>query len=114
MPMYKFQCKNKKCGHIYSDLVNMDHTGKYSGVKCPKCNSKKKAMMVSVGNFIFAEPEGTSRYISEATGHDYRYKHKQKSVRKEREEATKRSHMGDNPYNPIDDVSSGKYFGEVK
>jgi putative FmdB family regulatory protein len=44
MPIYDFYCK--KCESVYDELVVYDATGKYKGVKCPQCGSKKKEKLV--------------------------------------------------------------------
>jgi putative FmdB family regulatory protein len=109
MPLYEFTCQ--KCHIEYDDLCAFDASGKYPDVKCPKCGSVKKTKLLSVANFTFAQPEGTDRYNNH---HDYRWKHKQPQVRKERAMAEAASKMGHTPYNPIDDVSGGEFFGEVE
>jgi putative FmdB family regulatory protein len=96
MPFYDFECK--KCKHIYDDLVPCDPTGKYKGVKCPECGSKKKTKLAAACAFQFANPEGTGRWNNETTGHDYRFKTNLPKVLKERKEAELASHMGSNPY----------------
>jgi len=110
MPMYKFECG--KCKHIYHDLHSYDETGKYADVECPECKSKKKRQLVTACHFRFAQPEGTDRWNSESTGHDYRYKHKQPDIMKEREQAEERSHMGSSEeiYRQIDDLNQGDPF----
>jgi len=112
MPFYNFECK--KCGEIYEELAAYDETGKYPKVKCPACNSKSKRKLISVCSFTFANPVGTDRYEN---SHDYRFHHKMNKkggVRDERAAAEAASHMGAQPYNHIDDISSGQHFGEVK
>lgn len=108
MPLYEFECK--KCGKTYSELTSFDETGKYKGIKCPSCKSSKKIKLVSVGNFAFSNPVGTDKWNN---SHDYRYNTVLPTKKKEREEAQKNSHMGSNPYNNIDDISSGENFGPV-
>jgi putative FmdB family regulatory protein len=110
MGLYEFHCLS--CDEKYSDICPYDETGKYKKVRCPECGSKKKEKLVSVCNFAFAQPEGTSRWISDSKGHDYRYQHKAPSVRKEREQAEKKSHMGSGKeiYREIDDISKGNSF----
>ena len=46
--------------------------------------------------------------------HDWQYNNKLPQAIKEREMAERASKMGSQPYNPIDDISSGKHFGSVK
>jgi hypothetical protein len=52
--------------------------------------------------------------MSDSTGHDYRFKHNLPSVIKQRRDAELASKMGASPYRKIDDISSGKHFGDVK
>ena len=107
-----FECK--KCKQVYEELVVIDPTNKYKNVKCPNCKSKSKIKLLCAPSFNFTNPVGTDRWCSEDTGHDYRYNYSQKDAKQKRAAAAKKSHMGANPYNEIDDISSGKYFGEVK
>lgn len=112
MPSYIFECKKCKC--VYEELTSYDERGKYPKVKCPNCKSKRKIQMPTCCNFNFSNPVGTDRWNSESSGHDYRYKHNQPNVAKQRATAEQKSHMGSAPYSAIDDISSGKNFGEVK
>jgi putative FmdB family regulatory protein len=96
MPLYEFECS--KCKHKYDDIVSYDESGKYPGVECPQCHSKKKKKLMSASNFQFSNPVGTGRWNNSSTGHDYRYKHSIPKVKKEREMAEMFSHMGTNPY----------------
>ncbi|RDJ35316.1 MAG: zinc ribbon domain-containing protein [Crenarchaeota archaeon] len=112
MPIYEFQCKD--CDLIYEELVSFDKTGKYKGVVCPKCESKKKFKLVSNSNFAFSNPEGTDRWNSDSQGHDYRFKYNLPNAKEERKMAEKTSKVGKKPYRDIDDISHGRYFGEVK
>lgn len=101
MPHYEFSCK--KCLKIFDEIVTYDATGKYAKLKCPYCGSKKKDKLISMYSFQFTNPEGSDRWNSEATGHDYRFKHNIPKVKKEREMAEALSHMP-NPYKEIDDL----------
>ena len=112
MAIYDFQCK--QCNEVYEELVTYDETGKYTGVRCPKCKSKKKVKLMNACACNFTNPVGTDRWNSESYGHDYRFKHNIPKVQAERANAENKSHMGNAPYNSIDDISSGKNFGEVK
>lgn len=94
--MYDFQCK--KCETVYEELVDYDEKGKYPGVKCPACGSKRKIKLMNACAYNFANPVGSDRWNSESGGHDYRFKHNIPRVKKEREMAEKLSHMGANPY----------------
>jgi predicted nucleic acid-binding Zn ribbon protein len=114
MPMYVFECKNKKCAVIYEHLINMseyDETGKYPSLKCPKCGSKRKdKLLTAPADIIFTNVEGTSKMDNwyYRQGH---YLNKAQNQRRDAEAAAK----GDaNPYPHIDDISSGEHFGEVE
>lgn len=110
MPIYSFRCY--ECNAEYEELVSYDETDEYADISCPECESVKKEKLVTTQfAFSFANPVGTDRYNN---SHDYRYKHKAPQIATERDAAEKASHMGAQPYNPIDDVSSGKHFGEVQ
>ena len=112
MPIYSFECK--KCEEAYEEICSYDETRKYKSVKCPHCGSKSKTKLVDAASFNFTNPVATDRWCSEAQGHDYRYKYNIPNVKKQVENAKKRSHVGANPYSKIDDISSGKHFGKVK
>jgi len=112
VPIFEFQCK--KCSLEYEELVPYDKTGKYKTVRCPACNSLKKEKIVSNCAFNFTNPIGTDRWNSTDQGHDYRFNWNKPNVAKQRQMAEKMSHMGTKPYADIDDISSGKHFGEVK
>lgn len=101
--MYDFECK--KCKTVYEELTEYDATGKYKGVKCPHCGSKRKIKLMNCCAFNFTNPVGTDRWNSDDTGHDYRFKHNAPNVKKEREMAEQMSHMGADPYGALNDVS---------
>lgn len=106
MPIYEFKCDD--CDFVYEELTS------YNGIKkieCPNCGSKNKEKLPSHFSFNFTNPVGTDRWNN---SHDYRFHHNLPNVRAQREAAEKASHMGTDPYKEIDDISSGKYFGEVK
>lgn len=96
MPIYEFECKS--CKANYEALASFDETGKYKTVVCPECGSKKKEKRISAPNFAFAQPEGTDKWNSESSGHDYRFKHNIPKVKEERAMASALSHMGTDPY----------------
>lgn len=114
MAFYEFECK--KCGLIYEELTPHDETGKYKGVKCPECKSARKTKLISCPKWNFAGDTvvGTDRWNSDDRGHDYRFKYNLPSVIEKKMKANAKDHMGPNPYKHIDDISSGKNFGEVK
>jgi hypothetical protein len=87
--------------------------------KCENCGSKSKDRLFSPVNHTFdgASVIGTDRWCSADTGHDYRFQYNKErpgGLRDQRAQAEALSHMGPQPYNKIDDISSGKHFGEVK
>lgn len=102
MPLYEFECKN--CNKRYDALTKFDETGKYKGVVCPECGSKKKNRLISSPSFAFSDPVGTDRWNNSSTGHDYRFKHNIPKVKEERALAEAVSHMGTNPYGDSNDI----------
>lgn len=112
MPLYEFKCE--KCELVYEELVNHDKTGKYKKLECPVCGSHEKERLMSACSMNFTNPVGTKIWTSESGGHDYRFRHNLPNVRKQRADAEVASHMGKTPYRHIDDISSGRNFGEVK
>jgi putative FmdB family regulatory protein len=110
LTLYDFHCN--KCGCNYEELAQWDENGEYPGVICPNCGSDKKEKIFSapVAEAIFLQPEGTRKWTDHQYGHDYRFKHMQPRIKKEREEAERKSHMGKNVYIHHDDISSGKHF----
>ena len=96
MPLYEFECK--KCKINYDALAIFDETGKYKDVVCPECGSKRKNKLMSASHFAFTNPEGTDRWNSGSSGHDYRFKHNIPKVKQERKMAEALSHMGTDPY----------------
>ena len=112
MPLYEFECV--KCRQQYEELSAYDKLGKYKGIKCPKCKSSKKIKLSSSCRAVFTNPIGTDLYRN---SHDYRAMHEMEKpggAKDQRKMAEELSHMGSKPYNDIDDVSGGKFFGEVK
>ena len=111
MPLYEFQCVD--CEVVYEELAPYDESGQYEGITCPECGSPKKEKQLSVAKHNFTNPEGTDRM----NDHDYRYHHsvnKPGGAKDQRKMAESVSDVGPSPYNPIDDVSSGDHFGDVK
>ena len=101
MPFYEFSCK--RCSAVYEELCSHDPKGKYTGVACPQCGSKSKIKLMSTCNYAFANPEGTDRWNSESSGHDYRFNHNLPKVLAERQKAEEAG-KSPNPYNKIDDI----------
>jgi putative FmdB family regulatory protein len=116
MPIYEFKCQS--CGFIYDVFCNMSQKEeKVKKTKCEQCKSLEKEELVAAPFFKFSNPVGTDRWNSESKGHDYRHNFnmdRKGGVRDQRKFAEENSHVGANPYNHIDDISSGKHFGEVK
>lgn len=116
MPRYEMQCTN--CGEVYdvwSKIAEKEESVK--NASCEKCNSKEKEEIFGCPSVKFANPVGTDRWNSESKGHDYRFKYnmdKPGGTRDQRAAAARASKVGPEPYRKIDDISSGKYFGEVK
>jgi putative FmdB family regulatory protein len=116
MPRYEMQCD--KCQEVYdvwSKIAEKDDSVK--AAKCPKCKSSKKSEIFGCPSVSFANPVGTDRWNSESKGHDYRFKHnmdKPGGTRDQRKAAERASRVGAEPYRKIDDISSGKHFGDVK
>jgi len=109
MPIFIFKCL--KCEEVYDELTKYDETGKYEGVECPECGSAdKKQQMHRVSPPQFGNPVGTDKW----NDHDYRFHHNLPNVIKQREAAERASSVGSEPYNKIDDISGGEYFGEVE
>jgi putative FmdB family regulatory protein len=98
MPMYDFQCKD--CGKNYQDLTKYDENDVYPDTVCPYCGSGKKTKLLSL---IAAIP---------VDSHDRRFWHKIEKERGNREAAE--AAQGASPYNSIDDISGGQFFGEVE
>lgn len=110
------QCE--KCQEVYdvwSKIADKDESVKKA--VCTSCGSKKKSEIFGCPSVKFGNPVGTDRWNSESKGHDYRFKYnmdKSGGPRDQRAAAAAASKVGATPYRKIDDVSSGKHFGEVK
>jgi hypothetical protein len=94
-----------------------DKNESVKAAKCPSCGSKSKVEVMGCPSVKFANPVGTDRWNSDSKGHDYRYKYnmdKPGGTRDQRKAAERASKVGSEPYRRIDDVSSGRHFGEVK
>lgn len=113
MPLYDFECK---CGEHFEEFLSMEKAENPSknGIVCPKCSSKKVKRIITGFSFGFADPVGTDRW---ANSHNYRFWHNYErpgGLREQRLAREKTDHMGPTPYTNIDDISSGKHFGEVQ
>jgi predicted nucleic acid-binding Zn ribbon protein len=111
MPTYQFSCK--QCNTVYEELCSHDPKGKYKGVICPKCKSKSKTKLMSACSYQFSNPEGTDRWNSESSGHDYRFNHNLPKVLSERQRAEEAG-KNPNPYNDINDIANNDAWGDVK
>jgi len=109
MPNYRFECQD--CGCDYHELVlKIDPTDAYPDVECPRCKGTKKTrLMTTCAAVIFTNPRGTSKGDSFTYVAGY-------NMNQAQEERRRAEAIADNPnpYNAIDDLSSGEYFGEVK
>jgi len=108
----------EKCEEIYDVWASMSKKEEAVEVAiCPKCGSRDKSESYGACSVSFSNPVGTDRWNSDSKGHDYRHKHnmdRQGGVRDQRIAAERASIVGKEPYRKIDDVSSGKHFGEVE
>ena len=106
MPIYEFECK--KCKKKFDDLCSFENIGI---VICPTCGAKKPTKLVSAPRaIIFKQPKGTS-YEDKF---DYVAQWNMDNAKELRRKAEAESHMGTTPYNNIDDIASGQFFGEVE
>jgi len=113
MAIYVLECKKCECEYEIQSMM-CDQRESIKKAKCPECKSKSKQQIITSTPFSFSDPVGSDRYNN---SHDYRFKHSQDKpggVRDQRKAAEIDSHVGKHPYNNIDDISSGKHFGEVK
>ncbi len=93
MPIYRFECD--KCNEVYEEITSYDESGKYKGVKCPKCKSKKKHRRFDYEVAVtFADPRDTSKFDN----FSYRAGWNMNKAKGERRAAESKSHMGTNPY----------------
>lgn len=120
MPKHAFICL--ECNHPWDELLLKTYHDQRpldqqeEELCCPECGSNNKDRRAGGGCNVavkFGNPVGTDKWNS----HDYRYyyNHDRKGgVRDQREAAEKASHMGSDPYSPIDDITSGEYEGPVE
>lgn len=98
MPMYSFVCKSKKCGKSFDALEKYDATGKYPGVRCSHCDSKKKQWVIGGAPGILGPTKSKMDNFGYRAGHNLA---KAKDCRRQAEAV---SHMGETPYSPLDDM----------
>jgi putative FmdB family regulatory protein len=110
MPCYEFVCD--KCSTRFENFVRKyDDTGVWADVVCPDCGSDEKKKVPSLPAApMFTDPRASSKFDN----FEYRAGWNLDKAKGERRVAEAKSHMGQTPYRTIDDVSSGKYEGEVK
>ena len=107
--MYDFKCS--KCTNIWEELCDFDNKGRYKGVQCPHCGSKRKTRLITGLPVIkFTDPKGTSKMDNTEWAWGYNLE----KAQNERRAAEAASHMGTNVHVPIDDLNNGDYFGKVK
>lgn len=110
--------KCDKCEEVYDLWCGMSQKeGSLKDCVCPACGSLEKTEVFGCPSIKFCNPVGTDRWNSESKGHDYRFKYnmdKPGGTRDQRSRAAAASKVGAEPYRKIDDISSGKHFGEVK
>lgn len=99
MPMYEFRCK--ACEKKYEEITKYDETDVYPDTVCPDCGSDQKIRLMSA----------CAPFVNKDS-HDHKFWTKIEKDRGVREAAE--AQQGPAPYNPIDDVSGGNYFGEVE
>jgi putative FmdB family regulatory protein len=92
--LYEFICQ--ACDKLYEELSPYDPSGEYPNVACPVCNSTQKTKKVS--RFSMA-----GRNVSLAS-FSYRAGFNMERAKGERRAAEEMSHMGGNPYTPLDDT----------
>ena len=116
MPIYEMTCE--RCNENYDGFCPMSKKDESVALaSCPSCGSSRKTEVVGCPSVNFSNPVGTDRWNSESGGHDYRFKYnmdKPGGTRDQRAAAARASKVGAEPYRRIDDISSGKHFGEVK
>ena len=94
MQMYTFECL--KCEHRYEELCCVNDDGKYKGVKCPQCKSKRKRRTFDYDVVpTFSNPKESSKWDN----FEYRAGFNMEGAKACRREAEAKSHMGANPYN---------------
>jgi putative FmdB family regulatory protein len=98
MPLYEFVCD--RCHKEYDELAPFDKTGKYPGVKCPACGSKKKEKQMSLPATVYSG--GPNETFTHKAG---RLMERAKGERRAAEAA---SHMGADPHKHIDDTHLGE------
>ncbi len=107
MPVYGLLCK--KCKKEFDVLCRFEER---STIRCEGCGEDGEIVPVMTvpRSVIFKQPKGTSK----EDNFDYVAKWNMDNAKDVRRQAEQESKQGANPYPVIDDISSGKHFGEVK
>jgi hypothetical protein len=102
---YDFECK--KCNARYEEYVEYDPSGKFKGVKCPKCKSARKVKVPSIPVIVGTDTRG--EIFENKAGRNM------VKAQNERALAESLSHMGMNPYGGAGDsaaIHDANTFGE--
>ncbi len=98
MPFYTFKCL--KCSECYEELASYDPKGKYKGVQCPHCKSKKKERTYDYEVCVtFGNPKESSKWDN----FEYRAGFNMEKAKGDRRNAAGKSHMGTDPFKNIPD-----------
>lgn len=113
MPLYEFECK--KCTKQWEEITKYDEKGKYPGVQCPDCGSKKKTkIMTRAPHAMFANPRESSKWDN----FSYRAGKTMEEAKDCRRNAEEKSHMGADPYHGAAqvaaDINNDANWGAVK
>ena len=101
MSVYCFTCKNKKCNLDYFEILC-----KYEEIEqtiCPSCGSKKIEKLLTTPNFMFAQPQTTSKFDN----FSYRAGFNMEKAKEERRRA-EAAGQNSSPYSQIDDIHQGE------
>lgn len=53
MPVYEYQCTNKKCKNVYEELAKFDDI-----VNCPKCGKSGEKLIATTYHPVFVHRKG--------------------------------------------------------
>jgi len=102
---YDFQCKD--CNTVFEVFTQYDRDGNYPDVRCTKCDSVDKMLLISQINI-----GGPTK--SKMANFEYRAHHNMEGAKDCRRKAEAATHMGADPYSsrefgrPPDDLAAGK------
>jgi putative FmdB family regulatory protein len=105
MPMYEFQCQG--CKKTWEELCRI---GQRSNMRCPDCGAATETVVSSPRAVIFTNPKGTSK----EEDFDYVARWNLENAKEIRRRAEAAAGGAKSPYNSIDDISSGEFFGGVQ